>query len=149
LRVGELIYKPDIGLNVVLAMEYGGREIQPGDSVYKGSEIDIILGDGLASTRVQIPDLRSFSLTEARFILHEYGLNLGAVNYHEETEDSTKAIIYDQVPLPREGADIAHGEAISIFLAEPKVIDSHNLIKPSNSEDFDYDNNNGFPDDEF
>lgn len=46
LKVGEITYKPDVSLDMVLEMKYKGREVQPGERLKKTSEIDLVLGDG-------------------------------------------------------------------------------------------------------
>ena len=46
LQVGEIIYKPDVSLDMVLEMKYKGREVKPGEKLKKTSKIDLVLGDG-------------------------------------------------------------------------------------------------------
>ena len=48
LKVGELLYEPDIGINLVLQQRFRGKDIPPGDSISKGSCIDLVLGKGLS-----------------------------------------------------------------------------------------------------
>ena len=49
LKVGEVIYKPDLAKNAVLAQQYRGKEIKPETMIPKGAVIDLVLGDGLAN----------------------------------------------------------------------------------------------------
>ncbi|MDN5213830.1 PASTA domain-containing protein [Fulvivirgaceae bacterium BMA12] len=46
LKVGDIKYEPDIAFNAVLRQELGGEEITEGASIYKGSTIDLVVGDG-------------------------------------------------------------------------------------------------------
>lgn len=46
LQVGEIIYKPDVSLDMVLEIKYKGREVKPGEKLKKTSKIDLVLGDG-------------------------------------------------------------------------------------------------------
>ncbi|MGB5982172.1 MAG: PASTA domain-containing protein [Nonlabens sp.] len=45
-KVGELTYKPDVSLDMVLEMNYKGREVKLGERLKKTSVIDLVLGDG-------------------------------------------------------------------------------------------------------
>ena len=45
-EVGELIYKPDVSLDMVLQMQHNGSELEPGARLKKTSKIDLVLGNG-------------------------------------------------------------------------------------------------------
>ena len=49
LEIGLLKYKPDLSIDVVLDQQYNGKNIREGDSIQKGSVIDLILGKGLSN----------------------------------------------------------------------------------------------------
>ncbi len=116
LRVGQLTYKPDLAKNAVLDQRYKGNSITAGKSLPKGSKIDLLLGDGLGSVEVPIPDLTGSPLDEALFVLKGSSLNVGTIFYDKGLRDSTKAKIYRQEPAPVEGATMNQGEAIDIYL---------------------------------
>ncbi len=46
-KIGEERYIPDLGKDVVRALEIKGKEIKPGDKFPKETAIDLVLGDGL------------------------------------------------------------------------------------------------------
>lgn len=148
LKVGQLIYEPDIAENVVLAMEANGEEIKEGDEIAQNAHIDLVLGDGLAGSEVEIPDLRGLTLNEARFVLNVSGLNLGNLNYEREYEDPEGATIYRQDPPPPEDEDekISHGEAIDLYLskdtAPDEPTDEHDAL--DDMEEFIEEEDNGF-----
>lgn len=48
LEVGEKIYVPDIGKDMVLEVRMNGKILKPGDKILKSSKIDLVLGDGKA-----------------------------------------------------------------------------------------------------
>ena len=123
LKIGELIYKPDLAQNAVLRMMLKGEEIEPGDEVPQGSVIDLILGDGLGNTTIEVPDLIGLTYDEARWLLLASSLNLGSVSWLPEITDSTTAMISRQFPPPGEDAFINIGESISIFV-EQEIPDS-------------------------
>lgn len=118
LRLGKLIYKPDLAENVVLDQQFEGQSIAPGATVKKGSVIDLILGDGLGQTEVEVPNLVGLSLREARFVLEGSSLNLGAVVADNSvTEDSLDAIVYQQIPAARDSSTkVNQGGGIDVFI---------------------------------
>ncbi len=119
LKVGELIYEPDIAQNVVLRLEKNGTVLEEGSRIPQNSEVNLVLGDGLAGSEVEIPNLRGLTVREAMFVLNVSGLNLGAAVYDAAVQDSSEALIYSQNPQPNTDVKISHGEAINIFLASP------------------------------
>lgn len=120
LNAGELEYVPDIAQNVVKEMKLDDKTLEPKEMVPKGTSIDLVLGDGLTATKVNLPDLKGATLGEATFFLNAKGLNTGAILYDKEVEDSTEAIIYKQRPLYKPEKKVAQGEAIDIWLTTSK-----------------------------
>jgi beta-lactam-binding protein with PASTA domain len=60
LKVGRLIYKPDLAENAVLDQYYRNAPIKAGTEIYKGSEIDLVLGNGnINSSPKDTSDLNS------------------------------------------------------------------------------------------
>ncbi len=116
LKVGELIYEPDLAKNAVLEQRYKGSGIKPGVEILKGSAIDLVLGDGLGSTEVSVPLLIGLTRGEAMFVLKGSALNLGMVYYDPGTKDSTEALIYKQEPESGVSSNINQGDAIDIYL---------------------------------
>ena len=118
LKTGEFIYRADLAKNAVLEQKFHGREIKPGTPVNKGSMIDLVLGDGVGTSKVAVPELVGLTKSEALFVLKGSSLNVGAVIYDENIRDSLTAKIYRQFPLPSDSASINEGEAIDIYLTQ-------------------------------
>lgn len=116
LRVGQLTYRPDLAKNAVLDQRFNGNTIHPGKDIPKGSKIDLILGNGLGSVDVQVPDLTGSHLDEALFVLRGSSLNIGTIHYDKGVRDSSKAVIYKQDPQPSDNATMNQGEAVDIYL---------------------------------
>jgi beta-lactam-binding protein with PASTA domain len=57
LKEGQISYKPDLAKNIVLKQLYNGQPVLPETKVLKGSSIDLVLGDGLGSTEIDVPEL--------------------------------------------------------------------------------------------
>jgi beta-lactam-binding protein with PASTA domain len=125
LKLGRLIYKPDLAQNAVLEQEYQGKNISPGTLIAKGSKIDLVLGDGLGQSEFPVPDLVGMTLAEAKFNLEASDLNLGVVvNDNTCTADDDNAKIYKQVPSPDDSQNmIKPGEPVDVFITtdESKV----------------------------
>jgi eukaryotic-like serine/threonine-protein kinase len=116
LKVGEVIYRPDLAKNAVLDQTYHGRTILPGTEVFKGSRIDVVLGDGKGSTQVEVPTLIGLTLDEAIFVLRASSINLGTVQFDPGVRDTVNAKIYRQVPPENASAPLTTGESVSVFL---------------------------------
>jgi eukaryotic-like serine/threonine-protein kinase len=119
LQMGELRYRPDLSINVVIEQLYNGKKITGGDSLQKGSVIDLVLGKGLSNQRTAVPDLIGMTLDPAKEKLLTYALNLGTYIYDNtiKTErDSIKAFVYKQNPEYRDDASLQLGSAIYLWL---------------------------------
>ncbi len=118
LKVGQIIYKPDLAKNAVLALMTEGHEIKAGDDITKGSVIDLVLGDGIGNTESAVPSLIGLTADEALFVLQGSSLQPGAMVYDESVTDSAEAKIYKQVPEPGDSVMIKQGEAIDLFFTQ-------------------------------
>jgi len=122
LKLGQISYKPDLAKNAVLEQKSGGKTIDPGDEISKGSLIDLVLGDGFGNTLVSVPQLYNLSLSEAMFVLRGSSLNAGAVIFDKTVRDSTLARVYKQDPPFVDTATISQGQAIDIYLTQSEAI---------------------------
>jgi beta-lactam-binding protein with PASTA domain len=126
LEIGVLKYKPDLSIDVVIDQLYNGKNIHAGDSIQKGSIIDLVLGKGLSNQRTPVPELTGLQLAPAKEKILGASLNLGAFTYDSSIvhqEDSANAFVYKQNPEFREDADLQLGSAVYIWL----TVDSANL----------------------
>ncbi|MCH7414296.1 PASTA domain-containing protein [Belliella sp. R4-6] len=112
---GEIKYVPDIGTNVVLEQKYRGRNIPEGFEIPKGSQIDLVVGDGLGNQILDVPNLIGMDETDAEFLILGSGLRMGRINY----------VTTDSVPqgtivrhLPPAGAEVKTGEPIDLWISE-------------------------------
>jgi eukaryotic-like serine/threonine-protein kinase len=119
LEMGELRYRPDLSIDVVIEQHYNGKNISEGDSVQKGSVIDLVLGKGLSNQRTSIPDLVGMALEPARNKILISSLNLGTYIYDNtilNSKDSLNAFVYKQNPEYREDANLQLGSAVYLWL---------------------------------
>ena len=119
LEMGELRYRPDLSIDVVIEQLYSGKDITDGDSLQKGSVIDLVLGKGLSNQRTAVPYLIGMALEPARNKILISSLNLGTYIYDNTIisgTDSAHAIVYKQNPEYREDANLQLGSAIYLWL---------------------------------
>lgn len=98
LKLGDTIYKNDIARDAVLAYNFGGKAVNIGQKIPKGSIINLVLGDGMGAETVEIPSLIGLTLSEAMFSIKGASLNLGIVTYEGVVKDTASAIIIAQKP---------------------------------------------------
>lgn len=115
LKEGQITYKPDLAKNVVLQQLYNGQPALPEMQIPKGSAIDLVLGDGLGSTEIDVPVLTGLTYDEALFVLQGSGLATGTVEYDAGADKAT-AKVYRQNPSSGEGLKINQGQTIDIYL---------------------------------
>jgi eukaryotic-like serine/threonine-protein kinase len=116
LNVGRIRYVPDIAMNEVLHQQYRGRDIAEGESIIKGSRVDLVLGNGLSEQQTNVPELFGLSLIESERRIFEAYLNLGAVIYDNSIltlQDSLNAKIFKQKP---DAGNINMGSSVDIWL---------------------------------
>jgi beta-lactam-binding protein with PASTA domain len=119
LEVGELKYRPDLSIDVVMEQLYNGKMIPAGDSLQKGSIIDMVLGKGLSNQRTPVPDLIGMNLEPARNKILVSSLNLGTYIYDNTIirgKDSLNAFVYKQNPEFKADASLQMGSAIYLWL---------------------------------
>jgi len=119
LEPGQLRYIPDLSIDFVIKQIHNGKEIAPGDSIQKGSVIDLVLGKGLSYERTPVPDLMGMNLENAKNSILGASLNLGAYIYDNTVataKDSSGAFVYKQNPEYKESARLQLGSAVYLWL---------------------------------
>jgi len=96
LKRGRISTKPDAFRNV-LEQRYLNDTIQPGAKIAKGSEIDLVIGDGHGITQFEMPSLLGLVLEEAQIIIKGNSLNIGIV-FNNEVGTSPDFIVIKQSP---------------------------------------------------
>lgn len=149
LKMGESRFRPDLSINIVLDQLYNGKKVIPGDSLQKGSVIDLVLGKGLSNQRTNVPDLMGMHLDPAKSKILVSTLSLGTYVYDNSIltgDDSLNAFVYKQNPEYKEDASLQLGSAIYLWLTVDSAklpVDStliitdtlpavDTIIKPSN-----------------
>jgi beta-lactam-binding protein with PASTA domain len=119
LKMGKLIYKPDLSIDVVLSQLHNSKEIAEKDSLQKESVIDLVLGKGLSNRRTSVPNLIGLTLDPATNRILSTSLNLGTYIYDNTirtADDTLKAFVYKQNPESLEDATLQIGSSIYLWL---------------------------------
>jgi beta-lactam-binding protein with PASTA domain len=116
LKVGRITFEPDLAKNAVLKQLYRGSPIAPGREIYKGSSIDLVLGDGMGAVEVPVPDLTGLTKAEALLVLQGASLSAGNINFDPGVKDTLNATIYLQSPESSEGSFLLQGSAVDFYL---------------------------------
>jgi eukaryotic-like serine/threonine-protein kinase len=119
LEIGLLKYKPDLSIDVVIDQQFNGKSITKGDSLQKGSVVDLILGKGLSNQRNPVPDLIGLTYEPAKNKILNSSFNLGAYVYDNtilKGEDTLNAFVYKQNPEFTDEATLQLGSAIYLWL---------------------------------
>ena len=119
LEIGILKYRPDLSVDVVIDQLYNGKNIPEGDSLQKGSVIDLVLGKGLSNQRTPVPDLLGMRLDPAKNKILVSSLNLGTYVYDNTIingPDTLNAFVYKQNPEFKDDATLQLGSSIYLWL---------------------------------
>lgn len=119
LEMGTPRYIPDISIDVVIKQLYNGKEIMEGDSIQKGSVIDLVLGKGLSNQRTEVPYLLGMDLKSAQDRIIGASLTLVTSIYDNTIingEDSIRAFVYKQNPEYSSDATIQLGSSVYLWL---------------------------------
>ena len=118
LEIGKLNYKPDLAVDYVLEQLYHGKPVEPGDSIQKGSVIDLVLGKGLSNRRTPMPDLIGLNIDEAKNRILASSLNIGTFTFDntiENADDSAMAFVFKQNPAYTEEMTLQLGSSVYVW----------------------------------
>ncbi len=135
-KVGEPIYKQNPDLNAVLDVLYKGRSIKKGEMLPLGSEIILVLGNGMGNTKVDVPFIVGLSYSEALAVLQENGFTLGALVVDESVTDTASAKVYNQIPEPGSGVQLRIGEPVDLFIKATVTTEEIDLYKQNMIEKY-------------
>lgn len=126
LKVGKLIHVPDIAINNVLEQKVDNEEIEAGELVPKGTEVDLEVGKG-SNQRTGMPDLVGSHWDEAEDRIIQKSMNVGAIRPDttiNSEEDSSEAFVWQQYPPYEEDKQIRLGTYIDLWI----TVDSSKLL---------------------
>lgn len=118
LKLGDTTYTSDVARDVVLSISFKGNTITTDQQIPKGSKVDLVLGDGMGASEVDIPNLLGLNLNEARLSLLGASLHLGNVMYEGMIIDTVGARVIKQDPALSDSlSKINIGSRIDVVLS--------------------------------
>ncbi len=125
LKIGKLIYRYDMAINVVLEQHLNGEPIEAGDTVPKGISVDLILGKGLANERSMVPNLIGLSVEEAKNKAADalFTISTAIPDNSIINNDTITPFIFRQHPVRAENVRVPLGTQITLWI----TIDSTKL----------------------
>lgn len=123
LKLGYVTYKPDIARNSVLEQLFNDQPIEPGAKIPIGSVISFVLGSGVGSGDINVPDLIGMTLGEARVFLLPLGIHVGSVIAMGPVRDSSGAFIVRQLPEPLKDSFNLEGARVPNKIRPGQLID--------------------------
>jgi eukaryotic-like serine/threonine-protein kinase len=113
LLLGSVKYVPDFAQNAVLEQWHKGEAITAGTLLDKDSKVDLVVGAGLGSKTIEVPQIVGMPLEDAKSLLLNVGLQVGNMAY-EAIADQVPGTILRQ--RPDHGHQVNVGENIDLWL---------------------------------
>ncbi len=98
LVLGDTSFKTDYMIGAVLEQRYNGNVIEPGAKIQWGSRVDMVIASGLSNENIAVPQLEGLTFGEAKIVLEQNGILLGAVIPDGEIKDTLGSFVYWQNP---------------------------------------------------
>jgi len=128
LKTGKLIYVPSFDKNAVLEQFHNGDTIMPGDTIVKGSVIDLMVGSGGSQYRITVPFLIGKTRQEAIHTINAASFNLGQEVYIDSIMDETSRV-YMQDPLWNSDIPCFPGDSIHLWYKSDDLFDFDEYIE--------------------
>ncbi|MBW7891635.1 MAG: PASTA domain-containing protein [Chitinophagaceae bacterium] len=126
LKLGDTSYRADIAKNAVLEQLWDRKVIKPGTKLTMGSSISLILGAGLGSVEMSVPDLFGMNYEEALTLLEANGIMPGSIVKDGAIADLNSSFVFRQQPerLNSRGEpnQIRRGQMIDLWVTENKPV---------------------------
>lgn len=100
LKMGDTTYRADFARNAVLEQLYRKEIIKGGTKIPLGSMVDFVIGSGVGSNDLNVPDLVGLTLSQAKSMLSSMGLSTVSLVIMGSVSDSLNAFVIKQTPEP-------------------------------------------------
>ena len=118
LKIGKIIYEPDLAKDAVLKILYNGKIVKAGEQLPRFATVDLVLGRGMLSG-VRMPNLVNLTLTEAKKSIKDNFFEIGQIKFIGASHDTINARVVYQFPFATDTYD--QGQPIDIWLStEPR-----------------------------
>ena len=118
LKIGKIIYEPDLAKDAVLKILYNGKIVKAGEQLPRFATVDLVLGRGMLAG-VRMPNLINLTLTDAKRSIKDNFFEIGQVKFIGTSTDTINARVVYQFPFATDTYD--QGQPIDIWLStEPR-----------------------------
>jgi eukaryotic-like serine/threonine-protein kinase len=155
LKIGNFTYRYDMAKNVVLEQKVKGTSIGARDTLFKGTEIDLVLGKGLSEDKTMVPDLLGLTIDQAKIKASDAFFSVGAIVSDKsfDEEDTLRPRIFKQRPVHNGNILVPLGSPIDLWITVDSVklagkvsADSNDYVLPEQNEQ---NNNEDIEDDSY
>ncbi len=108
-------YEPSAFRDLVLDVKSDGKSIAPGTMIEQGTKVRLVVGFGRGTAKVVVPSVIGMTLQDARSLLLNRKLTVGATHYDEPPQDDIPSLVYNQVP--EAGNQLTEGETVTLYLS--------------------------------
>lgn len=98
LKLGDTTYRTDFAMGSVLEQNFNGMRIPEKAKIQWGSRIDLVIAGGLGNKEMPVPALVGLTYAEAKAILVENEISLGATIPDGVITDTASAYVIKQMP---------------------------------------------------
>ena len=123
LQVGKLKYVPSFDKNAVLEQIFEGDTVFPGDTLVKGSVIDLVVGSGDRTYEIPVPFLIGKTREEAIYAINTASFNLGHEIYLDSIVDEEHSKVYMQDPRWDTELPYYPGDSIHLWYRSDDSVD--------------------------
>jgi beta-lactam-binding protein with PASTA domain len=145
LKLNDLFYVDHFARNAVVEQEYNGMIIEPETEIFRGSSIDLTLGNGGSMEMTEIPFLIGSKPGELVEMLHASYLNLGDEVYMDDN-DTIHARVFRTEPSYINGLKVEPGTKISVWYRSNKLVDFSEVILNARNDTVSLENLDSIPD---
>lgn len=117
-RLGKLRMEDDLAENAVLWAEFQGDSLASGTMLNARSKIDLVIGNGLKSLRIALPDFIGRSYRDAMYTAGVNVLNPTALRFDETVVDTLSSFVYKQYPSTNMSRFIQKGDNIELWFTQ-------------------------------
>lgn len=133
LKFGDTIFRPDFMMGSVIEQQYHGDKISSGSKVPWGSIINLVVGSGLNSEPILVPEFIGMTYEQVKDSLDKMGVTLGALVTDPDVTDTNMAFIWKQQP-PTKNEDlqpnyIKAGQLMDLWLSTQIKLPKDTIIK--------------------
>jgi beta-lactam-binding protein with PASTA domain len=108
-------YEPSAFRDLVLDVKSDGKSIAPGTMIEQGTKVRLVVGFGRGTAKVVVPSVIGMTLQDARSLLLNRKLTVGATHYDEPPQDDIPSLVYNQIP--EAGNQLTEGETVTLYLS--------------------------------